>query len=55
MTLETATAIVNLYNAARELQNLAAEGTKEQVFSKLMEIRQYAMEGLLGGMNNESR
>jgi hypothetical protein len=55
MTLETATAIVNVYNAARELQHLSAEGTKEDVFNKLMEIRHYAMEGLIGGIHNESR
>jgi hypothetical protein len=48
MTQELAEAIVNVYNAARELQNLAAEGTEEEVLKKLMEIRQYAMEGILG-------
>ena len=45
-----AEAIVKLYNAARELQNLAAEGTKEKVLNKLMEIRQYAMEKMLGAI-----
>lgn len=48
MTEATAEAIVNLYNAARELQSLAAEGTQEEALKKLMEIRQYAMEGILG-------
>ena len=48
MTETTAEAIVKLYNAARELQNLAADGTKEDVLNKLMDIRQYAMEGILG-------
>jgi hypothetical protein len=48
MTEAMAEAIVNIYNAARELQNLAAEGTEEDVLKKLMEIRQYCMEGMLG-------
>jgi len=50
MTQETAEAIVNVYNAARELQNLAAEGTEQDVLKKLMEIRQYCMEGMLGAI-----
>jgi hypothetical protein len=50
MTEATAEAIVNLYNAARELQSLAAEGTQEEVLNKLMEIRRYAMEGILGAV-----
>jgi len=48
MTQELAEAIVNVYNAARELQNVAADGTEEEVLKKMMEIRQYAMEGILG-------
>jgi len=48
MTQELAEAIVNVYNAARELQNLAAEGTQEEVLKKRMEIRHYCMEGILG-------
>jgi len=48
MTLELAEAIVKVYNAARELQNLAADGTEEDVLKKLMEIRQHCMEGMLG-------
>ena len=48
MTQELAEAIVNVYNAARELQTLAAEGTDVDVLKKLMEIRQYCMEGVLG-------
>jgi phage gp45-like len=50
MTQELAEAIVKVYNAARELQNLAAEGTEEEVLKKLMEIQQYAMEGMLGAI-----
>ena len=48
MTLETAEAIVRVYNAARELQTLAAEGTEHDVLKQLMEIRHYCMEGILG-------
>ena len=48
MTQELAEAVVNVYNAARELQTLAAEGTEQEVLNKLMEIRQYCMEGILG-------
>jgi len=48
MTLELAEAIVKVYNAARELQTLAAEGTEQDVIKQLMEIRQYCMEGMLG-------
>jgi len=48
MKLELAEAIVKVYNAARELQNLAADGTEQDVLQKLMEIRQYCMEGMLG-------
>jgi hypothetical protein len=48
MTQELAEAIVKVYNAARELQTLAAEGTQEEVLKQLMEIRQYSMEGILG-------
>jgi len=50
MTLETAEAIVKVYNAASELQNLAANGTIEEVLKKMMEIRQYCMEGMLGAI-----
>ena len=50
MTEATSEAIVNVYNAARELQALAAEGTQEDVLKKLMEIRQYCMEGMLGAI-----
>jgi hypothetical protein len=50
MTLELAEAIVKVYNAARELQNLAAEGTEYEVLKKMMEIRQYCMEGMLGAI-----
>jgi hypothetical protein len=48
MTQEMAEAIVKVYNAARELQNLAADGTEQDVLQKLMEIRRYSMEGILG-------
>jgi hypothetical protein len=48
MTQEMAEAIVKVYNAARELQNVAADGTEEDVLKKLMEICQYSMEGILG-------
>jgi hypothetical protein len=50
MTQEMAEAIVKVYNAARELQNLAADGTEETVLKKMMEIRQYCMEGMLGAI-----
>jgi hypothetical protein len=50
MTEATAEAIVKVYNAARELQNLAADGTEEDVLKKMMEIRWFAMEGMLGAM-----
>jgi hypothetical protein len=50
MTQELAEAIVKVYNAARELQNLAAEGTEYDVLKQLMEIRQYCMEGMLGAI-----
>jgi hypothetical protein len=50
MTEATAEAIVNLYNAARELQALAADGKEEEVLKKLMEIRWFAMEGMLGAI-----
>jgi hypothetical protein len=48
MTQAMAEAIVKVYNAARELQNVAADGTEEDVLNKLMEIRRYSMEGILG-------
>jgi hypothetical protein len=48
MTQAMAEAIVKVYNAARELQNLAADGTEEDVLNKLMEIRRYSMEGISG-------
>jgi phage gp45-like len=48
MTQAMAEAIVKVYNAARELQNVAADGTEEEVLKKLMEIRQYCMEGIFG-------
>jgi hypothetical protein len=48
MKLQLAEAIVKVYNAARELQNLAADGTEEDVLNKLVEIRRYSMEGILG-------
>jgi hypothetical protein len=48
MTQEMAEAIVKVYNAARELQNVAADGTEEEVLKKLMEIRKYSMEGIFG-------
>jgi len=48
MTQVMAEAIVKVYNAARELQNVAADGTEEDVLNKLMEIRKYSMEGIIG-------
>jgi hypothetical protein len=48
MTEATAEAIVNLYNAARELQSLAADAKEKEVLDKLMEIRKFALEGILG-------
>lgn len=48
MTEATAEAIVNLYNAARELQGMAADEKEEAVLDKLMEIRKFALEGILG-------
>jgi hypothetical protein len=50
MTEAMAEAIVKVYNAARELQDLAAGGTGEDVLKKLMEIRQYCMEGMIGAI-----
>jgi hypothetical protein len=50
MKLETAEAIVKVYNAASELQSLAANGSIEEVLKKFMEIRQYSMEGMLGAI-----
>jgi hypothetical protein len=50
MTQELAEAIVKVYNAAREIQTLAAEGTEYEVLKKMMEIRQYCMEGMLGAI-----
>jgi len=50
MTQELAEAIVKVYNAARELQDLAAGGTEQDVLKKMMEIRQYCMEGMLGAI-----
>jgi hypothetical protein len=50
MTQELAEAIVKVYNAARELQTLAAESTEYDVLKQLMEIRHYCMEGMLGAI-----
>jgi hypothetical protein len=50
MTLEMAEAIGKVYNAARELQDLAAGETEQDVLKKMLEIRQYCMEGMLGAI-----
>jgi hypothetical protein len=52
MTIELASAIVNINIAARELQELAASNdTQTEILKTLMEIRKFALEGIMGADN----